>query len=87
MNEKEKQIQDALGLLKTYTGYVKGQGVTHFEVYEVQDVTLDGAREQLTKIITQAQKKLKVTLILDFVVDEKEETRGGWRRNAWTRPQ
>ena len=51
MTEKEKQIQDALGLLKTYTGYVKGQGITHFDVYEVQDVTMDGAREQLTKII------------------------------------
>ena len=87
MTEKEKQIQDALGLLKTYTGYVKGQGITHFDVYEVQDVTMDGAREQLTKIIAQAQEKLKVPLILDFVVDEKEEMRNGWRRNAWKRPQ
>lgn len=87
MTEKEKQVQEALGLLKTYNGYVKMQGNTHYDIYEVQDVTMAGARAQLNKIVKKAQKKSKVPLKLEFIVDEKEEVRGGWRRNVWVDPQ
>ena len=86
MTEEEKEIQKALGLFKTYNGYVRVQGNTHFDVYEVQDVTMDGAREQLNKIVEKAQKKSKVLLELIFIVDEKEETYNGWRRNVWAHP-
>ncbi|KKN00656.1 hypothetical protein LCGC14_1135680 [marine sediment metagenome] len=67
MNDKEKQIQDALGLLKTYDGYVRAQGNTYFDVYEVQDVTLDGAKQQIDTIVTKLQHKSKVLLRVYFV--------------------
>ena len=86
MDEKEKEVQKALGLFKTYSGYVRAQGNTHFDVYEVQDVTMDGARVQLNKIVKKAQKKSKVLLELIFIVDEKEETHNGWSRSVWVRP-
>jgi hypothetical protein len=73
MDEKEKQVQKALGLFKIYNGYVKAQGHTHFDIYEVQDVTFEGAREQLYDIIKNAQKKLKVSLKLEFIIEEVEE--------------
>lgn len=86
MTEKEKEIQLALGLFKTYNGYVRVQGSTHFDVYEVQDVTMEGASEQLNRIVKKAQKKSKVLLELIFIVDEKEETYNGWSRSVWVRP-
>jgi len=81
MNEKEQQVQKALGLLKTYNGYVQVQGNTHYDVYEVQDVTLEGASEQLHKIIKEVQKNSKVSLKLKFIVDEMEEPYGDWTRS------
>lgn len=83
MTEEEKEIQKALGLLKTYSGYVRVQGNTHFDVYEVQDVTFEGASEQLNRIVKKAQKKSKVPLELIFIMDETEEPYGGWTRGSF----
>ena len=81
MNEKEKEVQKALGLLKIYSGYVKVQGNRHFDVYEVQDVTKDGARRQLIKIVENAQKKSKVPLKLIMIADETEGPYDNWARS------
>ena len=70
MTKKEKEIQKALGLIKTYCGYVSIHGSTHYNVYEVQDVSKKDAREQLNKIVKEAQKKAKGPLKLEFIVDE-----------------
>ena len=83
MDKKEKEIQKALGLLKTYSGYVKVQGNTYFDVYEVRDVTFEDPSEQLNRIVKKAQKKSKVPLELIFIMDEKEETYNGWSRAVW----
>lgn len=72
MTKKEFEIQKALGLLNTYSGYVKVHGSDYYDIYEVQDVTKSGARKQLDKIVEVAQKKSKVYLTLEFVVDEME---------------
>ena len=78
MNDEEKQIQDALGLLKTYSGYVKVQGRTHYDVYEIQDVTMDGASAQLNRIVEKAQKKSKVPLKLVMITDDMERPYADW---------
>ncbi len=86
MNEKEKEIQKALGLLRKYSGYVKVSGkARRYDVYEVQDVTIKGAREQLHKIIKAAQKKSKEHFELEFVVDES--IGGCWERKVWSNSQ
>ncbi len=78
MDEKEKEIQEALGLLKTFSGYVQSQGSIHYDIYEVYDVTLDGANIQLDKIVEAAQKKSKVSIKLAFIIDEDNEYDSGW---------
>lgn len=75
MNKKEKEVQEALGLLKPYSGYVKAQDSMHYDVYEVQDVTMEEAKKQLNIIVEAAQKKSKVPLKLVFIVDETEKLR------------
>lgn len=77
MNEEEKEIQKALGLLKTYNGFVSVQGQDYFDVYAVRDVTEEGAREQLDRIVKVAQKKSKVLLELKFIADDPEKLFGG----------
>ncbi len=82
MTEEEKKVQDALGLLKTYCGYLyvhynnsSNSSVDEFyEVYEVQDVTIEGAKVQLNKIVKKKQEHLSkgVSLMLKFTVDETE---------------
>lgn len=74
MNDQEKEIQRALGLLKTYSGYVKARGSnsSHYDVYEVEDVTKTGAREQLNTIVANAQKRSIAHLELIMVIDETE---------------
>ncbi len=67
MNEEEKEIQKALGLFKKYDGYIRAQGTSYYDVYEVQDVTLKGAKLQMGKILTKLQQKSKVLLTLHFV--------------------
>ena len=75
MDKKEKEVQKALGLLKMYDGYVKTQGNTYYDVYEVQDVTLDGAKQQIGKIVAKLQQKSKVLLTLYFVQEyENDDT-------------
>ena len=86
MTKKEKQIQDALGLLNTYSGTTTINGHCQPDTYVVQDVTLVGARKQLLGMIKRARKKLKVPLELDLIVGEIEKTRDGWRRSVWHRP-
>ena len=84
MTEKEKQIQKALGLFKIYEGYVQAQGSTHFDVYEVQDVNMEGARNQLNIIIEHAQKKSKILLELKFIMAVKEKLpKETWKRDIW----
>lgn len=79
MTEKEKEVQKALGLLKTYCGYVKTQGNTHYEVYEVQDVTMQGARKQLNRIIKAARHlNSNISRKLIFIIDEAEKPNGSW---------
>jgi len=73
MNEEEKQIQDALGLLEMYSGYVKAQGSTHFAIYDVWDVNMAGAVKQLNRIVAKAQKKSKARLVLEFILDEMRQ--------------
>jgi len=73
MTKKEKQIQKALGLLKMYEGYVKAQGNTYFDVYEVQDVNLDGAKRQMDAIVAELQQKSKVLLMLYFVQENMHD--------------
>ena len=76
MNEKEKQVQDALGLLKTYCGYVivkSSPTPVYYAVYEVQDVTINSARKQLNKIVKVAQKKSTMPLKLSFVAEKTEK--------------
>ncbi len=73
MNEKEKDIQEALGLLKTYDGYVKAQGNTYFDVYEVQDVTLAGAKQQIDAIVAKLQQESKVLLNIYFVQENMND--------------
>ena len=85
MTEKEKQIQDALGLLKTYCGYVKvvnrGDASFHrYDIYEVQDVTKADACAQLDCIMAVLHKKSKELLTLQFVVDKAENPYAGGRR-------
>lgn len=75
MNEKEKEVQNALGLLKKYSGYVKAQDRIHYDVYEVQDVTMEGAKKQLNEVVEKAQRKSKGPLKLVFIVDETEKLR------------
>ncbi len=81
MNEKEKDVQEALGLLKTYCGYVKlnasNASDKYYEIYEVQDVTVKGARKQLDEIVEKVQKKSKVSRKLKFVVDKMENPYAG----------
>ena len=67
MTEKEFEVQKALGLLKTYDGYVKAQSSTHYDIYEVQDVTLEGAKQQIAVIVAKLQQKSKVLLKLYFI--------------------
>lgn len=67
MTKKEKQIQKALGLFKMYDGYVKMQGNTYFDVYEVQDVNLAGAKRQLGEIMAKLQQKYKRLFELYFI--------------------
>ena len=86
MDKKEKEIQKALGLLNTYSGTTIVSGYAYPDTYEVQDVTVTGARKQLLKMIKRARKKLKVPLELEFIVGEKEKIRDGWRRRVWHRP-
>lgn len=86
MTEKEKQIQNALGLLNTYSGTTSVSGYAYPSTYKVQDVTLVGARKQLLEMIKRARKKLEVPLELELIVGEKEKIRDGWRRSVWHRP-
>lgn len=73
MNNKEIQIQQALGLFKKYSGYVQAQGSTHYDIYEVRDVTMEGAIKQLYRIMSIAQKDFKAPLELAFIVDETKD--------------
>ena len=73
ITEKEKQIQKALGLLKTYDGYVRAQGRNYYDVYEVQDVTLEGAKQQVRAIVAKLQQKSKVLLTLYFVQENNHD--------------
>lgn len=73
MDDKEKQIQKALGLLKIYDGYVRASGNTYFDVYEVQDVTLDGAKQQIGAIVAKLQQKSKVPLTIYFVQENMND--------------
>ena len=78
MDDKEKEVQDALGLLKIYEGYVEvsTREYSHYDVYEVQDVTLKGAETQLDKIVKAAQKKSKksrTSFRLAFITDKAEK--------------
>ena len=73
MTEEEKKVQKALGLFKTYSGYVQAQGNTHYDVYEVQAVSLADARELLDIVVKKLQKKSKMPLKLIFISDDKEQ--------------
>ena len=70
MTKKEFKIQKALGLLKTYDGYVKAGSNTYYDVYTVQDVTLIGAKQQVGAIVVELQQKSKVLLTLYFVQED-----------------
>jgi len=62
MDKKEKEVQKALGLFKMYEGYVKVMGTTYYEVYEVEDITLEDAEQQIREITAQKKSlKLKFT--------------------------
>ena len=73
MTEEEKEIQKALGLFKTYSGYVQAQGNTYYDVYEVRAVSLTDARDQLYVVVKKLQKKSKMPLKLVFIADDREE--------------
>ena len=77
MDKKEKAVQKALGLFNTYCGYVivrsSVTAPTYYAVYEVQDVTINGARKQLNKIVKVAQKKSTMPLELSFVAEKTEK--------------
>lgn len=88
MDEKEKEIQKALGLLKTYCGYVKvvyrrDASFHRYDIYEVQDVTKAGARTQLNCIMAVLHnKKSKELFTLQFVVDKAENPYAGGSRRC-----
>lgn len=69
MDEKEEKIQRALGLLRTYEGYIKVSGYTHHNIYEVTDTTLSRAHVQLNRIVTQLNKITSSHAVLNMIVD------------------
>jgi len=73
MDKKEKEVQKALGLFKIYEGYVKVLGTTYYEVYEVEDITLAGAKRQITEIIAQ-QKSLKLKFTREVTIHNMNST-------------
>ena len=62
MDKKEKEVQKALGLFKIYEGYTKVLGTTYYEVYEVEDITLAGAEQQIN-IMIEHKKSLSLRFI------------------------
>jgi len=62
MNRTEKEIQNALGLIITYSGYVTvkygpGQDKEYVEIYTVNDINLVRAKIRLDNIVNAAQAK------------------------------
>ena len=72
ISKKEIEIQRALGHLKTYCGYVKEASAStqYFDVYEVEDVTKEGATEQVEEMRIRAAAEVNISLTLEFVVEE-----------------
>lgn len=50
MAQKEAKIQDALGLMQIYEGYIRVNDTNDFIVYEVKSITYKSARHRLKKI-------------------------------------
>jgi len=89
MTEKELEIQKALGLLKMYDGYIRKQGNTYFDVYEVEDVTLEGAKCQIGVIMSKLQQKSKILLECCFVQENTHDDTVQLlkvRRHKWPQP-
>jgi len=68
MDKKEFEIQKALGLLKTYDGYISGKN-SYYEVYTVVDVSLAGAKRQMNTILKRLQKNSKEHLSVYLVTE------------------
>jgi len=72
MTEDEKRVQQALGLIEKYEGYIQEKGSKVYAVYTVDALSYDNANKQLRVICRQLYTKTRKKHFVKFIVRAKE---------------